>query len=157
MKGETNNPNGRPKGTPNKLTGQVKELLSQALENGLESFSEDLESLEPKDRLSVLMKLASFVIPKPKPEGEAKEWTEQPLFPDVKYGNPPNIIWKSELDKPKPTYTWIAPIHWNKPDEEARTNEHWPDEITAKDQEGNEIKVEIVRPPELRFSNSEQE
>lgn len=83
MKGATNNPNGRPKGTPNKITTQVKELLAEALEKGLESFSEDLASLEPKDRLNVLAKFALFVVPKPKPEGEEREFVEQPLFPEA--------------------------------------------------------------------------
>jgi len=96
MKGTTNNPNGRPKGTPNKLTKQMRELISEALEKGLESFDDDLKKLEPKDRLNVLAKFASLVIPKPKPEGEEQEFVEQPLFPEVKRGNPPNLIWSNE-------------------------------------------------------------
>ena len=38
MKGSTNNPNGRPKGTPNKLTTQTREKIATALESGLETF-----------------------------------------------------------------------------------------------------------------------
>lgn len=83
---KSNNPHGRPKGTPNKLTTQTKELLADVLKNGLKSFSEDLASLEPKDRLNVLLKIASFIVPKPKPEEEARTIAEQPLFPDVSYG-----------------------------------------------------------------------
>jgi len=64
MKGKSNNPNGRPKGVPNKLTQQAKQKLLLALESGLVTFEEDLRQLEPKERLNILTKLATLLIPR---------------------------------------------------------------------------------------------
>ena len=81
MKGKTNNPNGRPKGTANKLTREARELIGQALKKGLESFEEDLATLEPKDRLNVLAKFAAFIIPRPQQEPSEAEEAERKLPP----------------------------------------------------------------------------
>lgn len=70
MKRKTNNPNGRPAGTPNKITREVREKIATALESGLETFEEDIKALDPKDRLNILAKFAAFIIPRPQPEQE---------------------------------------------------------------------------------------
>lgn len=81
MKGKTNNPNGRPKGTANKLTREARELIGQALKKGLESFEKDLATLEPKDRLNILAKFAAFVVPRPQQEPSEAEEVERKLPP----------------------------------------------------------------------------
>lgn len=81
MKGKTNNPNGRPAGTPNKITREARELIGQALKKGLESFEEDLATLEPKDRLNILAKFAAFIIPRPQQEPSEAEEVERKLPP----------------------------------------------------------------------------
>lgn len=57
---------GRKKGTPNKAASPVKECFSRLLEDYTSSntFMEDFASLEPKDRLMLAEKLASYVVPK---------------------------------------------------------------------------------------------
>lgn len=58
---------GRQKGTPNKTTAFGKSVIQDIL-NGYTStelFKEDLKSLEPKDRLDIMVKLMSFTTPKP--------------------------------------------------------------------------------------------
>lgn len=55
--------NGRTPGTQNKTTKEIRELFKNLLEYNLEQVQNDLDSLEPKDRLMFLMKLTSFVIP----------------------------------------------------------------------------------------------
>ena len=63
-KGETNNPNGRPKGAVNRTTTEIRILFKELLSANIENIQNDLDKLEPKDRIAVLLKLSEFVIPK---------------------------------------------------------------------------------------------
>lgn len=63
-KGITNNPFGRPKGTPNKITADLREFVGQLLSDNLEQFNTDFQQLEAKDRLIIMEKLLSYVLPK---------------------------------------------------------------------------------------------
>jgi hypothetical protein len=55
---------GRQKGTPNRLTKELRAILKGALHKELESIGELLEQLEPKERIEVLIKLMPFVFPR---------------------------------------------------------------------------------------------
>lgn len=63
-KGHTNNPNGRPKGKPNKVTGDVRRWLAELIDGNRAQIKKDLKALSPKDRLLVLEKLMHYVVPK---------------------------------------------------------------------------------------------
>ncbi|MDR3706384.1 MAG: hypothetical protein P4L28_10810 [Paludibacteraceae bacterium] len=63
-KGCTGNPNGRPKGSPNRSTTEIKELFSHLLDSNINRIQVDLDSLEAKDRLNFLLKLSEYVLPK---------------------------------------------------------------------------------------------
>lgn len=63
-KGKTNNPNGRPKGTPNKITQEIREWISTVIDKNRKQMVKDLKALEPKERLQILEKLMQYVIPK---------------------------------------------------------------------------------------------
>jgi len=64
-KGQTNNPNGRPKGIPNRITGEMRVILKDILAQELDRIPEYLNSIESgKDRLEVLLKLMPYVFPK---------------------------------------------------------------------------------------------
>ena len=63
-KGHTNNPNGRPKGKPNKVTGDVRRWLAELIDGNRSQIKKDLKALSPKDRLLVLEKLMQYVVPK---------------------------------------------------------------------------------------------
>ena len=63
-KGKTGNPNGRPKGTPNKTTAEIRNIFQLLLEQNLNQMKADIKALEPKQRLDVLLKLSEFILPK---------------------------------------------------------------------------------------------
>lgn len=64
-KGNTNNPNGRPKGSVNKAIAPIREKFQQLLDGvGLDLLVSDLNSLEPLDRLKMISSLSEYVTPK---------------------------------------------------------------------------------------------
>lgn len=63
-KGQTNNPNGRPKGHSNRVTNKVKNSFCKLLDNNLDRLQADIDSLEPRERIKVLLSLAEYIIPK---------------------------------------------------------------------------------------------
>lgn len=63
-KGQTGNPDGRPKGIPNKVTSDVKRWIQQLIDGNRVQFEKDLKGLDPKDRLVILERLMQYVIPK---------------------------------------------------------------------------------------------
>jgi hypothetical protein len=64
MKGHTNNPNGRPKGTPNKVTLTIRNWLVELINNNRALIESDFALLEPKDRLAMLEKFLPYLLPK---------------------------------------------------------------------------------------------
>ncbi len=54
---------GRSAGTPNKATAEVREKFSLLLENNFDKMQKDIDLLEPKDRLNVLIQISKFVLP----------------------------------------------------------------------------------------------
>ena len=55
---------GREKGTPNKLTKELRAVLKDVLYDEIEKLPHRLDELEAKDRLELLVKLMPFVFPK---------------------------------------------------------------------------------------------
>jgi hypothetical protein len=55
---------GRQKGTPNRLTKELRTILKNVLYNELDNIEELLDSLEPKERLDLVIKLIPFILPK---------------------------------------------------------------------------------------------
>lgn len=55
---------GRAKGTPNKVTSSVKDWIVKVINDNREQMEADLTTLEPKERLQILEKLMSYVVPK---------------------------------------------------------------------------------------------
>ena len=55
---------GREKGTPNKLTAELRAALKDVLYDEIEQIPHRLDELETKDRLELLVKLLPYVLPK---------------------------------------------------------------------------------------------
>lgn len=69
-KGTVNNPKGRPKGTPNKSTDELRTLLQNFIDDNMETLQADFDKLEPKDRLNFIDRLLKHVLPAPLQELE---------------------------------------------------------------------------------------
>jgi vacuolar-type H+-ATPase subunit E/Vma4 len=55
---------GREKGTPNKLTKELRENLKNIIDNELNNLSDNLAQLDTKERLEILIKFLPYVLPK---------------------------------------------------------------------------------------------
>jgi hypothetical protein len=55
---------GRQKGTPNKLTKELRSVLKDILYQELEQIQERLDALKPRERVELLIKLMPYVLPK---------------------------------------------------------------------------------------------
>ena len=71
-KGKTNNPNGRPKGTPNKVTTTIRNWIVELINDNREQIQKDLKALDPKDRLSFIEKLLPYILPKVERDDEVE-------------------------------------------------------------------------------------
>ena len=63
-KGQTGNPFGRPAGSPNKITADLRLKINAIVDKQIDSIEQDLQSLEPMQRLQIVEKLLSYCVPK---------------------------------------------------------------------------------------------
>ena len=66
-KGKTNNPNGRPAGTQNKTTTEMKKILQQVIGKQLDNIEEALEEIredDPARYMDILSKFIQYVMPR---------------------------------------------------------------------------------------------
>ena len=63
-KGNSGNPTGRPKGTENAATGQVRKLWRDLITENIELLMEDFKELKPKERLAAAIKITNFILPR---------------------------------------------------------------------------------------------
>lgn len=63
-KGISGNPNGRPKGSLNKVTKVSREWIANLLDKNRGQIEKDLQALEPFQRLQMLEKFMQYSMPK---------------------------------------------------------------------------------------------
>lgn len=63
-RGESGNPNGRPKGSLNKTTYELRSLISDFLNSNFDQVTKDFDLLQPKDRLKYYCELLNFGLPR---------------------------------------------------------------------------------------------
>lgn len=66
---------GRQKGTPNKLTKEIRALLKNIINEELEALQDKLELLDTKQRLEIMIKLLPYVLARVTP---ASHTTDEP-------------------------------------------------------------------------------
>ena len=64
IKGKSGNPSGRPKGSLNRVTQEVKNVLECALAREIELLPDHLSELSAKDRINALSKLLPYAMPR---------------------------------------------------------------------------------------------
>ncbi len=64
-KGHTNNPHGRPKGTPNRTTEQIRQAVAKFIDENIDDVQADYDKLDPKDRLNFIERLLKHCLPSP--------------------------------------------------------------------------------------------
>ena len=63
-KGMTNNPEGRPVGSQNKVTVELRKRINDFLNDNWDNLQDDFEQLEPKERANFYEKLLQYGLPK---------------------------------------------------------------------------------------------
>lgn len=73
------NKSGRPAGSQNKLTKELREALKAVISDEIQALPAYLRKLDDKERVDALIKLMQFVLPKLDTinafSGEALDWT----------------------------------------------------------------------------------
>lgn len=91
--GESGNPNGRPKGSTNRVTSRVREAYQQLTEDNLENMTIWLAQIaadDPKQALDVMLRLSEYIIPKLARQ-EITGNDGQDLFKNIKFEFGPDI------------------------------------------------------------------
>lgn len=60
----TRNTQGRPKGTPNKATAEVREAFNTLITSNLPQLEKDIKSLRAVERAKLLIDMAKLILPK---------------------------------------------------------------------------------------------
>ena len=60
----TRNTDGRPKGTPNKATAEVREAFNHLITSNLPQLERDLNSLRAVERAKIIVEMAKLILPR---------------------------------------------------------------------------------------------
>ncbi len=63
-KGESGNPKGRPKGAKDKAKGRLVERITDIVECNIDKLQDDIDTLEPQERIKAITSLINYVLPK---------------------------------------------------------------------------------------------
>ncbi|WP_290706647.1 DUF5681 domain-containing protein [Flavihumibacter sp. CACIAM 22H1] len=63
-KGNTGNPNGRPKGSRNKVSGELRSMISEFLEGEFQTIKREFKRLSARDKAKLYTDLLNYALPK---------------------------------------------------------------------------------------------
>lgn len=63
-KGQSGNPNGRPRGAKNKATNELREWVEKFIADNLDTIKNDIKELEPNERVKFFLALLNYTLPK---------------------------------------------------------------------------------------------
>jgi hypothetical protein len=63
-KGFSGNPNGRKKGSANKITSNIRNVLNSFIEANQDNIQPIFDQLEPKDKLKFIVEVLPYITPK---------------------------------------------------------------------------------------------
>lgn len=89
---------GRKIGTSNRLSGPLKEMITQFVTDEIQHLPTLLNKLEPKDRAEYIIKLLPYILPKKAPVDTLKE-----KDPNERKSVIHNMF-KSDMTYPKPAF-----------------------------------------------------
>ena len=92
---------GRTAGAVNKTTAEIREHYQNLVSNNLEQLDNDLKSLEPLQRLKMIIELSKFVVPTLKATELTTTGTENgfnPIIINLGTGTSPDAIKKIDND-----------------------------------------------------------
>ena len=85
QKGVSNNPNGKPKGTQNRLTKERRKALAEALDGHIDRIPEYIDNLDTsKEKLEALARFIPYIVPKAAPESAR---SDEPIDWDLNFGD----------------------------------------------------------------------
>lgn len=91
---------GRQAGTPNKITGTLKDFVANLVNDNRGQMVKDLKSLKPKERLAVLERLMQYVLPKQ--QAVSSEMNVNELSKELTIifkGKPEDVVFPSSEDE----------------------------------------------------------
>ncbi len=91
---------GRQAGTPNKITGTLKDFVANLVDDNREQIVKDLKTLKPKERLAVLERLMQYVLPKQQAVSAEMDVSELSKELTIIYkGKPEDAVFPSSEDE----------------------------------------------------------
>jgi hypothetical protein len=71
-KGQSGNPKGRPKGKPTRIKTDLAEKVAMLVNNNFVQLQQDIDALEPRERVKAILGLLQYVLPKIQATTEAE-------------------------------------------------------------------------------------
>ena len=91
---------GREAGTPNKITGTLKDFVVNLLDDNREQIVEDLKRLKPKERVAVYERMMQYVLPKQQSVSADVDLNGLSKEIVIRYvGKPEDVIFPSSEDE----------------------------------------------------------